>query len=100
MFVLKLSGIQKKDIKSFAIRAIAFKDFRTMGKNQIPKSLIDFESWPREENYPQIFKHTQHTLISVSFGVVNFCSLRGEGKRGWEGRVKNGVIMKHMITLE
>ena len=34
-----------------------------------------------------------------SFGV-KFCSLRGEGRRGWEGRVKNGVRMKHMITLE
>ena len=25
--------------------------------------------------------------------------LRVEGRRGWEGRVKNGVRMKHMITL-
>ena len=29
-----------------------------------------------------------------------FCRLRGEGRRGWKGRVKNGVRMKHMITLE
>ena len=43
--------------------------------------------------------HT-HTLISDLFGVVNLCSLRGEGRRGREGRVKNGVRMKHMITLE
>ena len=32
--------------------------------------------------------------------VVKFCSLRGEGGRGWEGRVKNGVRMKLMITLD
>ena len=38
--------------------------------------------------------------ISVSFGVVKFYSSRGEGRRGWEGRVKNGVKMKHIITLE
>ena len=43
--------------------------------------------------------HTQ-TLISDPFGIVKFCSLRGERRRGWEGRVKNGVDMKHMITLE
>ena len=42
--------------------------------------------------------HTQHTLISDSFGAVMFCSLREEGKGGWEGKVKNGVRMKHMIT--
>ena len=42
--------------------------------------------------------HTQHTYISDSFGVVKFCSLRGEGRRGWERRVKNGVRMKHMIN--
>ena len=43
--------------------------------------------------------HT-HTFISDSFVVVKFCSLREEGRRGWEGRVKNGVRMKHMITLD
>ena len=37
---------------------------------------------------------TQHTLISDSFGVAKFCSLRGEGRTGWEGRVKNGVRIK------
>ena len=36
--------------------------------------------------------HT-HTHLG-SFGVVKFCSLRGEGRRGWEGRLKNGVRMK------
>ena len=41
-----------------------------------------------------------HTLISVSFGVVKFCSLTEEGRRGFEGRVKNGVRIKHMISLE
>ena len=41
-----------------------------------------------------------HTLISVSFGVVKFCSLRGEGRRSWKGRVKNEERMKHMITLK
>ena len=49
---------------------------------------------------PNLYTHTPHTLISDSFGFVKFCSLRGEGKRGWEGMVKNGVRMKHMITLE
>ena len=43
---------------------------------------------------PNLHTHTQHILISDSFGVVKFCSLRGEG------RVKNGVRMNHMITLE
>ena len=43
--------------------------------------------------------HT-HTLINDSFGVVKLCSLRGEGRRDWEGMVKNGVRMNHMITLE
>ena len=42
----------------------------------------------------------QHTLISVSFGVVKLSSLRGEGRRGSECRVKNGVRMKHMFILE
>ena len=41
--------------------------------------------------------HT-HTLISVPFEVVKFSSLREEGRSGWEGRVKNGVRMKHVIT--
>ena len=40
--------------------------------------------------------HTQRTLINDSFGVVKFYSLRGEGRRGWEGRVKNGVRMKQL----
>ena len=44
--------------------------------------------------------HTQQTLICDLFGVVKFRSLRGEGRRGWEGRVKNGVRMYNMITLE
>ena len=35
-----------------------------------------------------------------SFGVVKFYSLREEGKRGLEGRVKNGVRMKHIFTLD
>ena len=43
--------------------------------------------------------HTQHTF-SDSFGVVKVCSLRDEGRRGWEGKVKNGVRIKHMIILE
>ena len=38
--------------------------------------------------------YTQHALISGSFGVVKFCSLRGEGKWVLEGRLKNGVRMK------
>ena len=49
---------------------------------------------------PNLHTHTQHTIISDSFWVVKFCSLRGEGRRGWEGKIKNGVRMKHMIALE
>ena len=49
---------------------------------------------------PNLHTHTQHTFINDSFGVVKFCSLRGEGRRGWEVRDKNGVRMKHMITLD
>ena len=42
--------------------------------------------------HKQIYvRNTQHTLISDSFGIVKFCSLRGEGKPGWEGRVDDGV---------
>ena len=44
--------------------------------------------------------HTHHTLICDFFGVVKFCCLRVEGRSDWEGRVNNGVRMKHMITLE
>ena len=43
---------------------------------------------------PNLHTHKQHALISGSFGVVKFCSLRGEGKRGWEGSLKNGVRIK------
>ena len=37
-----------------------------------------------------------------SFGVVKYSSFRGKGKmgKGWEGRLKNGVRMKHMITVD
>ena len=48
---------------------------------------------------PNLQTHTT-TLISVSFGVVKFCSIRGEGRRSWDVRVKDGVRMQHMITLE
>jgi hypothetical protein len=43
-----------------------------------------------------------HTFISDSFGDAKFCSLRlrGEGRRGWEGRLKSGVRMKYMITVD
>ena len=41
-----------------------------------------------------------HTLISEPFRVVKFCRLRGEGRRGWDGRVKKGVKRKHKIILE
>ena len=40
------------------------------------------------------------TFLSGSFGVVKFCSLRWECRRGWEGRLKNGVRMKHLITVD
>ena len=49
---------------------------------------------------PNLHTRTQHTLISDPFVVVKFCRLRGEGRRGLIGRVKNGVRMKHMITLD
>ena len=39
-------------------------------------------------------------FTSDSFGVVQFCGLRGEGRRDWERRAKNGMRMKHMITLD
>jgi hypothetical protein len=35
-----------------------------------------------------------------SFEVVKFFSLRGEGRRGWEGSLKNGVKVKQMITVD
>ena len=59
---------------------------------------INFESIPSITYVKEI--PNMHTLISDPFGAVKFCSLRGEGRRGWEGRVKKGVRMKHMITLE
>ena len=34
---------------------------------------------------PNLYTHTHHTLISELFGDVKFYSLRGEGRRGWEG---------------
>ena len=40
-----------------------------------------------------------HTLISDLFGVVKYCSLRGEVRRDWEVGLWYGVRMKHMITL-
>ena len=49
---------------------------------------------------PNLHKIAQHTLISGSFGVVHFFSVRGEGRKGWEGKLKNGVRMKHMITSD
>ena len=49
---------------------------------------------------PNLLTHTQHIFISGWFGVVKFCSLRGQGRRGWEGRLKNGVRMKHMNTVD
>ena len=41
----------------------------------------------------------QHThTISDSIGVVKFCSLRGEGRSGYERRVKNGVRMRMSLN--
>ena len=48
---------------------------------------------------PNHHTHTTQTHLGI-FKVVKFCSLRGEGKRGWEGRVNDGVRMKHMFTLD
>jgi hypothetical protein len=58
---------------------------------------MDFESIlfiMNVKEMPNLHTHTQHALISGAFGVVKFCSLRGEGRRGWEGRLNNGVRMK------
>ena len=41
-----------------------------------------------------------HTLISDLFGVVKYCSLRGEVRWDWEEGLWNGVRLKHTITLE
>ena len=43
----------------------------------------------------QITKHTHNTY---SLGLI--CSLRGDGRRGWEARLKNGVRMKQMIIFD
>ena len=43
--------------------------------------------------------HTTHSHCDP-FGVTKFCSLRGDGRRDWESRVKNGMRMKHIIALE
>ena len=48
---------------------------------------------------PNLNTHTYNIhSLGGSFRGVKFCSLRGEGKKGWEGRLKNGI--KHMITLD
>ena len=39
-------------------------------------------------------RDAKSTHTHDSFGVVKFCSLRGEGRRGREGELKNGVRMK------
>ena len=36
-----------------------------------------------EREMPNLHTHTQHTLIGDTVGVVKFCSLREEGRRGW-----------------
>ena len=36
-------------------------------------------------------------LDKGSFGVVKLCTLRGEGRKGFEGWLKNEVRMKHII---
>ena len=41
-----------------------------------------------------------HTNSLGFIWVVKFKSLRGEGRRGLEGRLKNDVRMNHMITLD
>ena len=48
---------------------------------------------------PNLHTLYTHTIISDPFWVVKFCSLRGEGRRKWEGWLKNGVRMKHMFIV-
>ena len=48
---------------------------------------------------PNIHTHSLG-FIGDSFGVVKFCMLRGEGRKGWEPRVKKGVRMKRMIPVD
>ena len=43
--------------------------------------------------------HTKHTLIIDSFGVVKYCSLRGEGRKDSEVDIRYAVKINHMITL-
>ena len=72
-------------------------------KSLIKHTKIYFDSIPSityVKEMPNLHTHTKHTDFSDPNGVVKFCSLRGEVRRGWEGRVKNGVRMKHMITLD
>ena len=45
--------------------------------------------------------HTTHSnLGSFGVGVESPVAVGGEGRRGWERRVKNEVRMKHMFTLD
>ena len=52
-----------------------------------------------ERDAKSAYTHKTHSLVT-NLGFIKFCNLRGEGRMGWEGRVKNGVRMKHKITLE
>ena len=66
-------------------------------------SLVDFFTISPETVKTE-YRWFRSNLVNIevgdSFGVVKFCSLRGEGWKGWERRVKNGVRMKHMIPVD
>ena len=68
-----------------------------LGNTRIIINKINFESILSITNVkemPNLHTHATHAHS------VKFCSLRGEGRRGWEGIFMNGVRMKHTITLE
>ena len=65
--------------------------------NSTHKNLFRFYSFYNVCERDAKSAHTEHTLISDSFRVVKFCSWRGEGRRGWKGRVKKEVRMKHIM---
>ena len=46
----------------------------------------------------KVIQYRKFHLCTFEWNGRESNSLRGEGRSGWEGRVKNGVRIKHMIT--